>query len=185
MSVYRYCLIASQFGNLGLVWSEENDNVRIQRVFLPQKATQTIDHIRIEYPQIQTGKNQTIDDMQGKVRAFLDGEDTNFNLEILSLDRVSGFQKQVLLAEAKIPRTWVSTYGRIAWALGKPKSARSVGNALAQNPFPIIIPCHRAIRSDGSLGGFQGGLSMKRKLLEMEGIQFSDNGKVLLHKTYY
>jgi len=66
-----------------------------------------------------------------------------------------------------------------------PKGARVVGNALARNPFPIIIPCHRAIKTNGELGGFQGGLDMKRALLELEGIEVSDKGKVITDRIYY
>jgi len=60
-----------------------------------------------------------------------------------------------------------------------------VGRALATNPFPLVIPCHRAVRSDGSLGGYQGGIGMKRKLLEMEGVQFKPSGKVAMDRLYY
>ncbi len=63
--------------------------------------------------------------------------------------------------------------------------ARVVGNALARNPFPIIIPCHRAIKSNGALGGFQGGIKMKRALLELEGIEFSERGMVVTKRIYY
>ena len=84
-----------------------------------------------------------------------------------------------------IPRGRVSTYKRIAAHLGSPTGARAVGNALAGNPFPIIIPCHRAVRSDMSLGGYQGGLSMKRRLLEMEGITFDDTGRIATKKLFY
>jgi methylated-DNA-[protein]-cysteine S-methyltransferase len=62
----------------------------------------------------------------------------------------------------------VSTYQRIAGHLGSPQAARAVGTTLAHNPFPIIVPCHRAIRTDGTLGGFQGGMEMKRALLERD-----------------
>jgi methylated-DNA-[protein]-cysteine S-methyltransferase len=80
--------------------------------------------------------------------------------------------------EYSIPRGKISTYARIAAALGMPRGARAVGYSLANNPFPLVIPCHRAVRSDGTLGGFQGGLSMKRALLECEGIPFTVSGRV-------
>jgi methylated-DNA-[protein]-cysteine S-methyltransferase len=79
----------------------------------------------------------------------------------------------------------VSTYRRIAGHLGVPGGARAVGNALATNPFPIVIPCHRAIRSDGTLGGYQGGLVMKRALLEQEGVDIDERGRVLSLGLYY
>ena len=103
----------------------------------------------------------------------------------MTLERCPPFQRQVLLAESGIPRGWVSTYGRIANHIGVPKGARAVGNALARNPFPLIIPCHRAVRADGSLGGFQGGPEMKRALLEMEGVEFLPTGRVSPARIYY
>ena len=106
-------------------------------------------------------------------------------MQSIDFDQCSGIQKKVLLAEYDIPRGWVSTYKRIANKIGIPKGARVVGNALARNPFPIVIPCHRAIKSNGELGGFQGGIEMKQTLLEMEGIEFSNNGKVIADKIYY
>jgi methylated-DNA-[protein]-cysteine S-methyltransferase len=62
--------------------------------------------------------------------------------------------------------------------LGKPSGGCAVGQALANNPFPTIIPCHRAIHSDRALGGYQGGLAMKRALLEMEVISFDGTGRI-------
>jgi methylated-DNA-[protein]-cysteine S-methyltransferase len=60
-----------------------------------------------------------------------------------------------------------------------------VGRALSRNPFPIVVPCHRAIRSDGHLGGFQGGREMKQALLELEGVEVAPPGKVTTDRFYY
>jgi methylated-DNA-[protein]-cysteine S-methyltransferase len=109
-----------------------------------------------------------------QIEAFLHGQDIRFSLDAVRLDRCSSFQQRVLRAEHRIPRGSVSAYGLMARHLGDPRAARAVGSALANNPFPIVIPCHRAIRSDGTLGGFQGGIKMKRALLQMEGIVFRD-----------
>jgi methylated-DNA-[protein]-cysteine S-methyltransferase len=72
----------------------------------------------------------------------------------------------------KIPKGKVKTYMDIAKAIGKPLAVRAVANAIGQNPYPPKIPCHRVIRSDGSLGGYsgKGGVQKKRKLLETEGV---------------
>lgn len=79
-----------------------------------------------------------------------------------------------------IPKGSVATYRSIAAALGKPNAQRAVGNALARNPFPVIIPCHRVIRSDLSLGGYSGahGTKIKEILLIQEGVKIQ-NGKVM------
>ncbi|MDD5108101.1 MAG: MGMT family protein [Candidatus Omnitrophica bacterium] len=86
----------------------------------------------------------------------------------MRLDLCSTFQKEVLRAVQAIPRGKVSTYKLIAKQIGRPKAARAVGRALATNPFALVIPCHRVIRSDGSLGGYQGGTKMKQALLRKE-----------------
>ncbi len=89
--------------------------------------------------------------------------------------------KEMLWARLRqIPEGRVSTYGDMAAALGKPKAARAVGGMLATNPDAPRTPCHRVVRSDGSLGGYQGGMeaqSRKRDLLESEGVRVVD-GKV-------
>ena len=79
------------------------------------------------------------------------------------------FTRAVLRITARIPYGEVRSYRWVARALGKPKAMRAVGNALARNPIPIIIPCHRVVRSDGSLGGYALGLGWKRRLLKLEG----------------
>jgi methylated-DNA-[protein]-cysteine S-methyltransferase len=73
----------------------------------------------------------------------------------------------------------VTTYGRLAAHVGRPGGARAVGRALAGNPFPLVVPCHRAVRADGSPGGYQGGVPMKRALLEAEGVAFDRRGRAV------
>jgi len=99
--------------------------------------------------------------------------DASYRFELpLDLDRLTPFQVMVLQAARRIPSGSVSTYGQIAQAIGSPKASRAVGQALGRNPVPIVIPCHRVIASDGSLGGYSGGggLQSKRFLLGLEGI---------------
>ena len=84
------------------------------------------------------------------------------------------FQIKVWKAISKIPRGQVRTYKELAKLIKKPKAARAVANACGKNPYPIKIPCHRVIRSDGSLGGYsgRGGISAKKNLLKKEGYNF-------------
>ena len=84
------------------------------------------------------------------------------------------FQLKVWRFLKKIPRGKIKTYSEIAKAIGKPNSFRAVANAVAKNPFPPTIPCHRVVRADGSLGGYsgKGGLKTKKKLLKKEGFSF-------------
>ena len=82
------------------------------------------------------------------------------------------FQIKVWNAISKIPKGKVKTYKELAKSIRKPKASRAVANACGKNPFPIKIPCHRVIRSDGRLGGYsgKGGIKTKRKLLRSEGV---------------
>jgi methylated-DNA-[protein]-cysteine S-methyltransferase len=80
------------------------------------------------------------------------------------------FNQKVWALCARIPAGRVATYGQIAKALGSPGAARAVGNALNKNPYAPAVPCHRVVGSTGSLTGFAGGLAMKERLLEGEGV---------------
>jgi len=84
----------------------------------------------------------------------------------------TNFQKKVWNEISKIPKGKVKTYKELAKLIGKPKSSRAVANACGKNPYPIKIPCHRVIRSDGSLGGYsgKGGIKTKKNLLKKEGV---------------
>ena len=83
------------------------------------------------------------------------------------------FQRKVWLYLKKIPRGKVKTYSEVAKAIGKPSAVRAVANAIAKNPYSPRVPCHRVIRSDGSLGGYsgKGGVKTKKFLLKKEGVK--------------
>ncbi len=184
MAPFFYTTFLSPFGRVGLVWSERETGLVVERVFLPHPGLSLQDRIQIHFSAEQR-TCPAIDGLAVRLQSFLQGEPISFGLEAVNLSRCSGFQQRVLRAEHGIPRGWISTYGQIALHLGSPGAARAVGHALANNPFPLFIPCHRAIRSGGDLGGFQGGLEMKRALLEMEGIEFSPLGRVNTTDVYY
>jgi methylated-DNA-[protein]-cysteine S-methyltransferase len=180
-----YTLRSSPFGRLSIVWVNLGEEPKVCRVFLPHDHVPIEQQVQRYYPDSRVLSCSAIEGLGSQIDGFLAGEAIGFELDLIHLDMCSPFQRLVLLAEHRIPRGWVSTYGRIAKSLGIPRGARAVGRALSGNPFPIIIPCHRAIRSDGCPGGFQGGLEMKRALLELEGIKVSPTGKVLTNKIYY
>lgn len=103
--------------------------------------------------------------------AYLLGKSKQLELDF-DLSSITLFQRRVLEATAKVPRGEVSTYAEIARRIGQPKAVRAVGQALRRNPIPILVPCHRVIASDGTLGGYAGNLRDKRKLelLKLEGV---------------
>jgi len=101
---------------------------------------------------------------------YLDGKRRTFNLRI-DWSVMTSFQRRVLKLVSAIPYGETTTYGEIACELGKPRAARAVGQANANNPIPLIIPCHRVIGSDGKLRGYgaAGGIDTKNWLLHLEG----------------
>jgi methylated-DNA-[protein]-cysteine S-methyltransferase len=182
---FYYTTVPSAFGTLTIVWRQTSQGPVVRRVLLPGERIPAEDAMRTTHADITPLLNPTIKVLAEQIQGFLKGQPVDFRVSLIDLGQCSEFQRRVLLAEHQIPRGWVSTYGRIARSLEVPKAARAVGNALSQNPFPIIIPCHRAIRSNGELGGFQGGINMKRALLELEGLELSTTGKVLTSRFYY
>jgi len=102
---------------------------------------------------------------------YFSGRKVGFNYR-LSTGNLTKFQRKVLEALKKIPRGRVESYGSIAKTIGLPTAARAVGSACGKNPFSIIIPCHRVIRSDGKLGGFGCGTKIKKMLLRLEGAEY-------------
>jgi methylated-DNA-[protein]-cysteine S-methyltransferase len=176
---------ATAFGPVALAWDRFAGAPRIVRVLLSKPGVPATARIRELFPDARPGSCPRIDGTAAEIRRFLDGEDVAFSLDVAALATRPPFQQRVLRAEHAIPRGQVSTYGLIARHLGRPGASRAVGNALATNPFPLLVPCHRAVRADGALGGYQGGPSMKRVLLEREGITFDRAGRVALTRFHY
>ena len=103
------------------------------------------------------------------ISRYLKGEPVAFEQIPIDWDFVPPTYRRILLTLRQIvPLGETITYGELARRLRMPRAARLVGQAMAKNPVPILVPCHRVIRSNGSLGGFSGGANLKRKLLDLE-----------------
>lgn len=110
--------------------------------------------------------DRTLADARKRVLAFLSGEGS---LARVPLDiRGTVFQRKVWEALRAIPRGETRAYGEIARAIGAPRAVRAVGSACGANPVALVIPCHRAVRADGAMGGYAWGVDRKRRLLELE-----------------
>ena len=99
---------------------------------------------------------------------YFDGRRRRFDVPI-DLSLSAGFSRRILSATARIPFGSVATYREVASRAGNPKATRAAGNALGSNPIPIVVPCHRVVRTGGGLGGYTGGLDRKVALLRLEG----------------
>lgn len=109
-----------------------------------------------------------LDGVRRELDEYFEGRRTDFDTPV-DWRLVRGFSLKVLQATAAIPYGRVSTYKDMAIQAGSPKASRAAGNALGSNPIPIVVPCHRVLHSGGGLGGYGGGLPMKKFLLELEG----------------
>jgi len=180
-----FLIRSSPFGPVALLWSFHKGQPKIFRVLLSTPSVSAKHQLTKLFPDSEAAICSEIDVVADDIEAFFSGENIQFSLKIIRIDLCSEFQQEVLCAEHGIPRGAFSTYQRIARHVGRPNGARAVGNALATNPFPIIVPCHRAIRTDLTIGEYQGGIRMKRTLLEMEGIDFNETGRVETKNVFY
>lgn len=109
-----------------------------------------------------------LDGARRELGEYFAGERRSFDLAI-DWRLTSGFVNRVLRATAQIPFGQTRSYAEMAALAGSPRAFRAAGSALGANPIPIVVPCHRVLRSGGGLGGYGGGLDVKRRLLELEG----------------
>jgi methylated-DNA-[protein]-cysteine S-methyltransferase len=111
--------------------------------------------------------SSSLDPVRRELEEYFSGIRRGFDF---SLDRrlIGGFARKVLSATSAIPYGGFSTYGEVSARAGSPRASRAAGNALGSNPIPVVIPCHRVLRSGGMLGGYAGGSDRKRYLLELE-----------------
>ena len=105
-------------------------------------------------------------DAKQQILKYLEGKSQYLNFPVIHLN--SPFRKKVLEVERNIPYGATRTYGEVAKMVNNPRASRAVGSANAKNPLPLYFPCHRIISSNGGLGGYGGGLDMKKYLLDLE-----------------
>ena len=154
--------INSPIGILGLVSNGDS----LLRIYLPNENI-SVSKLQQQYPD----KDITEDKLEFKetidqLTEYFDGQRKVFTIK--TKIEVSPFYKKALLEVTKVPYGKTASYCDIALKLNNPKAARAVGTANARNPLPIIIPCHRIISKNDKLGGYAGGLKMKKYLLDFE-----------------
>jgi methylated-DNA-[protein]-cysteine S-methyltransferase len=173
------------FGPVCVIWSASKDYPRITSIVLSRPGLSDEHRTAKLFPYSRTSSCAEIDAIAASIKAYLEGENIKFSLNLVDLSQCSIFQQSVLRAQHAIPRGSVSSYGLIAAHIGAPDGARAVGNVLAGNPFPLIVPCHRTVLSNFHLGGFQSGAEMKRALLERERVIFDEMGRVVCKRLHY
>jgi O-6-methylguanine DNA methyltransferase len=170
------CLFETPIGACGIAWRESSDSgspAVVTAVQLPE-ATPQATKSRIARKSGASNPATPPPEIAAiieKIRKHLQGETQDFRGVALDLENVDPFFRQIYEAARQIPPGQTRTYGEIAKAVGQPAAAQEVGQAMAKNPVPIIVPCHRVAAAGGKLGGFSasGGPATKAKLLAIEG----------------
>ena len=168
--ITKYTIFKTKWGYFGLLANETG----LCRSCLPCPTRKTTERRLLAGLNNSKFEKNLMKPLQEQIAAYFAGKRTVCPLPstfcLLTLSRLSPFSRKVLNACSKIPFGKTVSYSQLARMIGSPRASRAVGNALAKNPIPLIIPCHRVIHSDGSLGNFSasGGTSTKKKLLALE-----------------
>lgn len=162
----RAMIFRSPWGWMGVVESLKG----IHTIVLPKRSKRAVESDLRERGNgpWQQGDSLRLASIRSQLLDYLAGNREAFDVP-LDLSYGTSFQRQVWRTLLRVPYGKLRSYQWIAARVGGPRHARAVGNAVGANPLPIVVPCHRIVAHDASLGGFSGGLSMKRKLLSLEG----------------
>lgn len=159
-----YTSIASPLGEVWLAATGQG----ICRLCLGASEAEWLETIEGEFGSALQREADRFADACQQLTEYLEGHRHSFDLP-LDLSRGSCFQRRVWASTRRIPYGQARSYAQIAHDVGAPRAARAVGQALGANPVPIIVPCHRVVRADGSLGGYGAGPGLKEALLSLEG----------------
>jgi methylated-DNA-[protein]-cysteine S-methyltransferase len=160
-----YAPIDSPFGTLLLAATKRG----LVRVAFPEEGVdRVLERLAARVSPRIVEASSALEGMRRELEEYFDGGRRQFELP-LDWTLVGPFGRRVLRVTSEIPYGRVSSYRDVATEAGSPRGSRAAGNALGANPLPIVVPCHRVLRSGGALGGYGGGVERKRWLLELEG----------------
>ncbi len=161
-----YHIVHTGFGYSALMFRERPFS--IIRVLLPRDDIRQIEKIVIEEFSGTPGIHQIVLKMSDSIIEYFNGKPLKISWKHLDLARFTELQKAVWTATAGIPYGEIKSYKDIAEEIGRPRAYRFVGTTLGKNPFPLLVPCHRVIKSDATIGQFGDGTDLKRRLIEFE-----------------
>jgi len=159
----NYTIFNTDMGWVGMLSSAKG----LLGTTLPQLSVEEVRQLLGNSVNQATCSPHRFDNLMERLKVYFSGHRTTFP-DKLDLSRATHFQREVWEITRLIPHGKTRSYAWIAEQIKKPKAMRAVGQALSKNPLPIIVPCHRVVASDGKLGGFRGGVEMKRCLLSLE-----------------
>lgn len=161
-----YHLYSTPFGFGAILF--QKDPFLVKRIFLPLSGKRALINLVQDTALATPAHTAQAQMISADLEAYFAGLPIEPPWNLLDLSNLTPLQRSVLRATADVPYGHVRTYGYIAQRIGRPRAYRFTGTALALNPFPLVIPCHRIIRSDGSAGHYSGGSRLKQLLLKLE-----------------
>ncbi len=162
----KYCIFETVAGHCGIVVGPRG----LLATYLPHKGRAKLERLIGQQHLGASEEPALMPNLVSAMRAYFEGRPARFAVR-LDLSCLTDFRRRVLEACRRIPRGKTATYADLARAAGSPRATRAVGSAMANNPLPLVVPCHRVIRSDGSLGEFSSprGVRQKEHMLRLEG----------------
>lgn len=160
----RFYLCRTALGWIALVLSYKG----LRATTLPQPDRRTAQEQALKLGASAPATPREVGDLPGRLRQYALGRAISFQDVKIDWEGLSPFRRAVLQAAMSIPPGQTRSYRWVAEQVGNRRAAQAVGRVMATNPLPIIVPCHRVVSSDGSLGGYGGGLAMKAALLRLE-----------------
>ena len=161
-----YHICSTAFGYAAILF--DSDSLLVKRIFLPHSHASSLKKRIQSTGPAKPGHTPAVVEICKAIQAYFLGTSITIPWKSLDLRGMTPLQRSVLEAVANVPYGEVRSYGQIATEIGRPRAFRFVGTTLALNRFPILIPCHRIVRADGSLGGFYGGVDLKKRMLLLE-----------------
>ena len=173
-TAHHYCIFETASGFCGIAWNDAG----ITRLQLPTRSAEAAERMLLRRaPGAEPGApTPEVIEAVAAVKRYFAGEETDFSGVRLDLGDQDAFFKRIYSAARQVGWGRTTTYGTLAKELGAgPEAARDVGEAMARNPVPLIIPCHRVLAAGGKVGGFSapGGSAAKRRMLELEGVRLA------------
>jgi len=165
--IVKYVIFETKWGYFGLCGTES----ALCRTCLPRPEPKKIESLLLKNSPDAKFDRTFFKALQKQITAYFEGSFVNFSPDIpVDLDGFGGFSRKVLTTCRSIKFGRTISYFGLAKKVGRPAASRAVGNILAKNPLPLIIPCHRVLRTDGKMGGFSapGGISVKKRMLALE-----------------
>ena len=160
----NYTIINTDMGWIGILGSAKG----LLSTTLPYSSAEEIQQLLGDSINYAARSPHLFRDLTERLRTYFGGHKVNFPDE-LALSGATAFQREVWETTRLIAYGETRSYTWVAEQIRKPRAVRAVGQALGRNPLPIIVPCHRVLTNNGKLGGFSGGIEMKRRLLQLEG----------------